>query len=418
MLLFKYVGPDSVSKVLESATELSIRFGLPRAYNDPYELFLEPDPPLEDEEQRAFYNYFLGKVVEATVACFSKRPESVVMWAHYSREGSGICLAFDEDEFVEQFRLAYVGDITYSDGPAKVSSKIIDYAYETGKRRLTFGLLRIGHRAAYYVKRTDWQYEAERRVVVTPDAVEDRNGILLGRVKPKALRYIILGPRVGTDVRRLCEGRARDWGVPLIELRIGSRTFTPFFKAHDMPAVIWSGVDFEKAASVCAECGEPADSLASGKCQWCGISEEAKDSAPRRSLLVLSLSEGIDKGIPFEFDGMEPRGYLVKEWNRPMKYGSGEEIQMGDHVRLYGKPAQVEFVCLPNDPNAAAAWYARRNGRGVLIYEPTVSGYIFIPEQQTNESENLTFLSRGTPPSHPPGETTPASVGHNHKFGG
>jgi hypothetical protein len=70
-LLFKYVGPDSVPKVLESARELSIRFGLPRTYNDPYELFLEPDPPLKDEEQRAFYNYFLGKVVEAPAACFS-----------------------------------------------------------------------------------------------------------------------------------------------------------------------------------------------------------------------------------------------------------------------------------------------------------------------------------------------------------
>jgi hypothetical protein len=98
--------------------------------------------------------------------------------------------------------------------------------------------------------------------------------------------------------------------VPLIELRIGSRSFTPFFTAQDMPAVIWSGADFEKAARVCAECEEPAELLESSKCQWCDISEEAKDSAPRRSLLTLSLSEGIDKGIPLEFDGMEPRGHL------------------------------------------------------------------------------------------------------------
>jgi hypothetical protein len=35
MLLFKYVGPDAVPKLFENADELSIRFGLPRTYNDP-----------------------------------------------------------------------------------------------------------------------------------------------------------------------------------------------------------------------------------------------------------------------------------------------------------------------------------------------------------------------------------------------
>jgi hypothetical protein len=394
VLLFKYVSPDAAAKVLERADELSIRFGLPSTYNDPYELFLEPDPPLQDEEQRAFYNYFLGKIVEAPVACFSKKPDSVVMWAHYSREGTGISLGFDEDELVEQFPLAYVGDIAYSDGPAKISSGIIDYAFTTGKRRHTFGLLRIGHRAAYFIKRTDWEYEAERRVVVVPDAVENRNGILLGKVNPKVLRYIILGPKVGLDVRKLCQERAKDWSIPLLRLRIGSRTFKPFFTAHDMPAATWSGVDFEKVAQVCAECGEPADLLESGKCQWCDISEEAKESAPRRSLLTLSLSQGIDKGIPFEFDGMEPRGHLATESNRPLKYRSGEEIQASDHVLFHGNPTGVEFVCLPNDPNAAATWYARRYGSGVLISDPA-SGRTFISKEQL-EYEDLVFVSRAS----------------------
>jgi hypothetical protein len=205
MLLFKFVSPDSVEKVLEHASELSIRFGLPKNYNDPYELFLEPDPPLQDEERRAFYNYFLGKIVEAPVACFSKRPDSVVMWAHYSRDGSGICLAFDEDELVEQFPLAYVGNITYSDGPARISSKIIDYAYQTGKRRHTLALLRIGHRAAYYIKRTDWQYEAERRIGSSRRGREPQ-GRLAGQDHPEgsALHYSRAQSRRGSQelVRR------------------------------------------------------------------------------------------------------------------------------------------------------------------------------------------------------------------------
>src|ERR1700733_13230580 len=190
MLLFKYVSPDAAPRVFESADELLIRFGLPSTYNDPYELFLEPDRPLESEEQRAFYDYFVRKVVEAPVACFSRRPDSVVMWAHYARETTGICLAFDEDALVNQLPVAWVSDIEYADGPATIEAEIINYAYVTGKRRHTFRLLAIAHRAAYFRKRIDWQYEAERRIVVPPDAVEDHNGVLLGKVKPEALRYI------------------------------------------------------------------------------------------------------------------------------------------------------------------------------------------------------------------------------------
>ena len=180
MLLFKYVSPDAISKVFQNSDELSIRFGLPSTYNDPYELFLEPDAPLASEEQRAFYDYFLGAVVQAPVACFSRRPDSPVMWAHYAREGAGVCLAFDEDVLIDQLPVAWVGDIEYSDGPATIDSGIINFAYMTGKRRHTIHLLAIAHRAAYFKKRIDWQYEAERRIVVLPDALEDRDGVLLG----------------------------------------------------------------------------------------------------------------------------------------------------------------------------------------------------------------------------------------------
>jgi hypothetical protein len=316
MLLFKYVSPDATARVFERANELSIRFGLPKTYNDPYELFLEPHPPLEDQEQRAFYNYFLGKVAEVPVACFSRRPDSVVMWAHYGREGAGICLAFDEDALVNQFPIAYVGDITYSDTPPKVASGLVNHAFTTGKGRHTLHLLAVGHRAAYFTKRTDWQYEAERRVVVPPDAVENRRGVLLGKVTPEALRYIILGPKADAAAKKLCQERARDWGIPLIELRIGCRKFAPFFTGPDIPTWTWSDADFKRVEGVCGVCGELDKPSKSGKCQWCRISKKARASAPKRSAITMSLSLGIRKSLPLEFDGMEPRGRLVTEWKR------------------------------------------------------------------------------------------------------
>jgi hypothetical protein len=183
----------------------------------------------------------------------------------------------------------------------------------TGARRHSLALIRLAHRAAYFRKRTDWQYEAERRIVVTPDAVEARKGVLLGRLSPKALRFVILGHNAGPCVKELCKARAEQWGVPILQLRIGVRTFKPFFRGSDLHAAMWSGDDFQSIANVCGGCGEPADLSESGNCQWCNISEEAKNSAARRSLLALTLSHGVDKGLPFEFEGMEPRGYLVTQ---------------------------------------------------------------------------------------------------------
>ena len=60
----------------------------------------------------------------------------------------------------------------------------------------------------------------------------------------------------------------------------------------------------------------------------------------------------------------------------------------------FRNPAEVEFVCLPNDPNAA--WYATRYGSGVLISDPTVSGRTFIPKEQLDEYEDSEFVSRAT----------------------
>jgi hypothetical protein len=311
MLLFKYVSPDAAPRVFESVKDLSVRFGLPSTYNDPYELFLMPDEAIESEEQRAFYDYFLGKVAEAPVACFSRRPDSPVMWAHYGREGAGICLAFDEDALVSQMSVAWISDIEYTDGPALIDTGLINHAYMTGKRRHTIWLLAAAHRAAYFRKRIDWQYEAERRMVVPPDAVEDHDGILLKKFTPDALRYIILGPNTPPVIRELSKQRAYDWHVPLLELTIGKRTFTPFFLDGAQTAV-WSGTNFVPAQGVCRSCNEPVPNVSSTTvCEWCSISEEARQTGPRRSMLTATLAYGIDKGLPLIFADIEPRGSSI-----------------------------------------------------------------------------------------------------------
>jgi hypothetical protein len=118
MLLFKYLGPTAVAKVLPGGSHINIRFGLPKAYNDPYELFLQTDGDLGSDALRAFYEHMLGHIPQLPVTCFSRVPDCVPMWAHYAREHSGICLGFDEEELANRFPVAYIGDVDYSDSSA------------------------------------------------------------------------------------------------------------------------------------------------------------------------------------------------------------------------------------------------------------------------------------------------------------
>jgi hypothetical protein len=332
MLLFKYLSPDGLLKTLAKRKEIALRFGLPRTYNDPYELFLQPDSPLKDEELRGFYSFFLGKVLQAPVTCFSKRPDSVAMWAHYGREGTGACIAFDEDALANQFPVAVVGDVVYSHEPAQIEAEKIVHAFGTGKRRHLLWALAAGHRAAYFVKRDEWQYEAERRFVVPPGAVRKRKGMFISPLPSEVVRHIIVGARADKAAKELCHKRAVQLGVPFHQVQIGKNTYQPYFEsrlvgsdAGRVDTMTWTGEAFEPCDNVCTKCGEPFEERDeddfddedgfsySGQCQWCAISPAARRSGPMRNALTISLHYGIDKGIPFAFAGLEPKGRDVRK---------------------------------------------------------------------------------------------------------
>jgi hypothetical protein len=104
--------------------------------------------------------------------------------------------------------------------------------------------------------------------------------VLLRAIKLEPLRQIILGPRTDTAVKEIYGTRAKEWGVSLPELRIGARTYTPFFNSAGTPAAIWTGKEFEAVDRVCEACREPAELTDSGLCEWCSISDKAKRIGP------------------------------------------------------------------------------------------------------------------------------------------
>ena len=331
MILFKYLNAEGTRRVLESPDRCSLKFALPSTYNDPYELFLQPTKALGDEG-RAFFQFYLRQILQTPVTCFSGRPNSIPMWAHYARDGSGACVGFDAEAIADQFTEAYLADVEYSNEPAQIDSETIAFAAGTMKRRHSLIMLAQANRAAYFVKRDEWEYECERRLVVLRSEMEEHDGVLLKRVPDTVLRFLIVSKKTHADVRALCEKRAAQAGVPLLQVRFGRTVYDPFFVDAQDRVFKWAGTDFEECDEVCSECQEPGSGLdENGMCQWCGVSEAAIQGGPRLSGLALALEYGIDRGIPFHFAGLRPVGRLVKEHEAKEEKPDSEPTVQASH---------------------------------------------------------------------------------------
>ena len=94
--IYKYASPSVIDYVFESNDTCTIKCSFPKDFNDPYELFLTIDynqPP----DVLAFYKEVIGNIRQLPVTCFSKSPEVLPMWAHYSDNQQGFVVEFDED---------------------------------------------------------------------------------------------------------------------------------------------------------------------------------------------------------------------------------------------------------------------------------------------------------------------------------
>jgi len=230
------------------------------------------------------------------------------MWAHYCREGKGICLAFDEDPLANSFPTCYVGNVIYSEEPAQIDSYLLSYARHTGKLRHMTRLIAAANRAAYFIKRLDWQYESERRLIVDPSDVQDADGRLIATVRSASLRHIILGPNIERALDLSCEGYARASGVPMMKLRVGRRSYEPFF-SQEHQYLSWTGTTFDPIHGVCPHCGPDAQ-LEADVCRWCGLSDEFRGSVASGNMLSVLLELGLKDGVPMPFAGLSPKGHL------------------------------------------------------------------------------------------------------------
>lgn len=111
--IYKYLGPDVLPLVFQAEDSVSIKFSLPKDYNDPFELFLSIDPSQTKPELLAFYRDIVQELPQRPTTCFSKSPIVTPMWAHYASNLTGFVLEFDEDLLMDYVTDSYITDVNY-----------------------------------------------------------------------------------------------------------------------------------------------------------------------------------------------------------------------------------------------------------------------------------------------------------------
>lgn len=145
--------------------------------NDPFELL-----PYEQTDKNA--REYTKKVVnilsrEHGVLCFSESWRSTLMWAHYGDKHKGICLGFEIEDNDNLTKIEYISN--------RVPSRI-DFKKPLG------GVDDSMLAKCLNVKYSGWEYEKERRLMVSLQ--EKRDGIYYNTFNNgMKLREVIIGAR-------------------------------------------------------------------------------------------------------------------------------------------------------------------------------------------------------------------------------
>ncbi len=183
---------------------------------------------------KSYFNEEIERLVEiaketALISCFSKRNDSILMWAHYANSHRGICLEYKRPE-LSSFR-----DVVYSSNRPffKVYNATAHWvALEIlGKKETEEELKRYTNDIVdpFFVKSTDWQYEEEVRCLFSSDKPEkgvvydhERKQYYFNIGLPTAI-YIGCNA-VGSEVDRL-KNLADERNIPVFFMKKSANTF-------------------------------------------------------------------------------------------------------------------------------------------------------------------------------------------------
>ncbi|WP_115528369.1 MULTISPECIES: DUF2971 domain-containing protein [Xanthomonas] len=283
--IYKYFSPQVADLVFNDAG-VTLKFSLPKDFNDPYELFLTVDY-LSDPDALACYEEAIGSIPQDPTTCFSVSPSISPMWAHYGQNAAGFVIEFDEEELKECFPESNFGNVTYQNEPSEGLTEMLYRVCHIGKPRYTYMLRNGAYSAAYFTKAACWSYEMERRMVVQIEHIRESNGILLMDVPKQCITSIITGARADLEFVESVRARATQFNCSFFEMKIGRSTIKPYFFDSCRETCIFDGTEISQASVTCNSCGEPVRD-GNEKCSWCQIDDghrrEAAIKNPYRML--------------------------------------------------------------------------------------------------------------------------------------
>ncbi|MGD0017258.1 MAG: DUF2971 domain-containing protein [Verrucomicrobiia bacterium] len=160
------------------------------------------------------------------IGCFSKRNDSILMWAHYAKQHTGLVIGYDTDQ--EPFSLTgkYLDllEVEYRD-----CKPIYHHRHDVDEFQKEFF-------AAAKSKFTDWQYEQEVRIIVPRTSLREGRFMCL---RPQSVASVIFGCRCPLSTKQaamqyLNQDRLKhvaiytanqnkeDYKLDLVELRKGA----------------------------------------------------------------------------------------------------------------------------------------------------------------------------------------------------
>ena len=112
------------------------------------------------------------------VACFTDRNDSIPMWSFYSDSHKGFCVEYEIDRLMSPHLLPVI----YSDERISSDDMVKEALYRKGsnfdertiRKTLMFTILH---------KSMEWQTQNEWRLVLTPEYLENKNPLKVGRIK-------------------------------------------------------------------------------------------------------------------------------------------------------------------------------------------------------------------------------------------
>ena len=157
------------------------------------------------------------------ITCFSKIPDSMLMWSHYAENSRGVCLEYENENFL---------DVQYSNKRgkfliSKVMYKILWYYHSHAKEqksemKITSFLIAI---TPFLTKSNVWSYEEEVRAIYSKNSVKitEKNGQYF--YKMKKIISITLGYRVNEIDKRKFIEFTKKHKIKLYQMELSHKTF-------------------------------------------------------------------------------------------------------------------------------------------------------------------------------------------------